>query len=80
VAGDQPRQSTVLGILAYDMKVLKEDDVLHHVVETDGVGLVGLRDCEVPVDLKKRLEPGVCWATWSVPFDREEEFHFVASA
>ena len=21
-----------------------------------------------------------CWATWSVPFDREEDFHFVATA
>ncbi len=80
VASDQPRQSTILGILAYDMKVLKEDDVLHHIVETDGVGLVDLRDYEVPDDSKKNLDYGACWATWSVPFDREEEFTFVASA
>jgi len=80
VSGDQPRQSTILGILAYDMKVLKEDEVLHHVVETDGVGLVDLRDYEVPDDAKKGLDLGACWATWSVPFDREEEFHFVATA
>lgn len=80
VAGDQPRQSTILGILAYDMKVLKEDDVLHHIVETDGVGLVDLRDYEVPDDAKKQVDLGACWATWSVPFDREEEFWFVATA
>lgn len=80
VAGDQPRQSTILGILAYDMKVLKEDDVLHHIVETDGVGLVDLRDYDVPDDAKKQVDLGACWATWSVPFDREEEFWFVATA
>jgi hypothetical protein len=80
VATDQPRQSTILGILAYDMKVLKEDDVLHHIVETDGVGLVDLRDYEIPEDQKKNLDVGACWATWSVPFDREEEFFFVATA
>lgn len=80
VAGDQPRQSTILGILAYDMKVLKEDDVLHHIVETDGVGLVDLRDYEVPDDARKQVDVGACWATWSVPFDREEEFWFVATA
>lgn len=80
VAGDQPRQSTILGILAYDMKVLKEDDVLHHIVETDGVGLVDLRDYEVPDDAKKQVDLGACWATWSVPFDREEEFWSVATA
>ena len=62
------------------MKVLKEDDVLHHLVESEGVGLVDLRDYEVPDDSKKNLEVGACWATWSVPFDREEEFHFVATA
>jgi hypothetical protein len=80
VASDQPRQSTILGILAYDMKVLKEDDVLHHIVESDGVGLVDLRDYEVPDDVKKNVDVSACWATWSVPFDREEEFSFIATA
>jgi hypothetical protein len=80
VALDQPRQSTILGLLVYDMKVLKEDDVLHHLVEAEGVGLVDLREYEVPDDSKKNLDAGACWATWSVPFDREEEFHFVATA
>lgn len=80
VATEQARQSTILGILAYDMKVIKEDDVLHHIVETEGVGLVDLRDYEVPEDLRKNLEVGACWATWSVPFDREEDFTFIATA
>ena len=26
------------------------------------------------------LDVGACWATWPVPFDREEEFHFMATA
>lgn len=80
VATDRPRQSTILGILAYDMKVLKEDDVLHHIVETEGAGLVDLRDYEIPEDVKKTIDPGACWATWSIPFDKEEEFWFVATA
>src|SRR5437764_90478 len=80
VATDQPRQSTILGILAYDMKVLKEDEVLHHIVESEGVGLVDLRDYEIPDDVKKQIDVAACWATWSVPFDKEEEFSFVATA
>lgn len=80
VATEQLRQSTILGILAYDMKVLKEDDVLHHIVETEGVGLVDLRDYDVPEDSRKNLDVGACWATWSVPFDKEEEFVFIATA
>jgi hypothetical protein len=79
-ATDQPRQSTILGILAYDMKVLHEEDVLHHIVESDGIGLVDLQSYEIPEEAKKMIDPGMCWATWSVPFDREEEFWFVATA
>ncbi|MEY4940882.1 MAG: hypothetical protein RIQ93_2617, partial [Verrucomicrobiota bacterium] len=80
VATDQPRQSTLLGILAHEMKVLREDDMLHHIVEAEGVGLVDLRVYDVPDDVKKSIDVGACWATWSVPFDREEEFVFVATA
>jgi hypothetical protein len=80
VARENPRQSTILGLLAYDMKVIKEDELLHHLVEAEGVGLVDLRDYEVPEDSRKNIDYGACWATWSVPFDREEEFHFVATA
>lgn len=79
-SGDQPRQSTILGILAYDMKVLKEEDVLNHLVETEGLGLVDLQAYEVTEDAKKATDPSLCWATWTVPFDKEEEFWFVASA
>ena len=80
VASGLPRQTSILAILAYDMKVLKEDDMLHHLVEADGIGLVDLRDYDVPDETKKSMDVGACWATWSVPFDREEEFWFVATA
>jgi hypothetical protein len=80
VSSDQPRQRTILGILAYEMKVLNEDNVLHHLVETDGLGLVDLRDYDVLDETRKNLDANSCWATWSVPFDREEEFWFVATA
>lgn len=79
-SGDQPRQSTILGILAYDMKVLNEEEVLQHLVETDGIGLVDLQSYDIPDEARKMIDPGMCWATWSVPFDKEEEFWFVATA
>lgn len=75
-----PRQCTVLGVLAYEMKVLREEDVLQHVVENEGLGMVDLRNYETLDDFKKTLDIDACWATWSVPFDREEDFHFIASA
>jgi hypothetical protein len=80
VSGDDPRQSTVLGILAFKMKVLREEDVLQHLVDDQGLGLVDLRNYDASEELKKSLDVGACWATWTVPFDREDDFHLVATA
>lgn len=78
-AGDM-RQATILGILAYEKKVLREEDVLLHTAESENVALLDLRHYEVNEDVKKVIEPGACWATWSLPFDREEDMTFVATA
>jgi len=80
IASNQPRQATVLGVLAYELKVIKEEDVLQHLVEAEGLGLVDLRGYEPPDDVRKGLDLEACWATWSVPFDLEEDFMFIASA
>lgn len=78
-SGDM-RRSSVLSVLVYEKKVLREEDVLHHVVDDHGVGVIDLRGYDVPEDVKNALDIGACWATWTVPFDREEDFHFVATA
>jgi hypothetical protein len=80
VAAGEMRQASLLSVLVYEKKVLKEDEVLHHVVDDHALGVVDLRGYEVPEDIRKDLDPAECWATWSVPFDREEDFHFIATA
>ena len=80
IATNQPRQGTRLGVLAYDLRVIREEDVLQHLVESEGLGLVDLRGYEPPDEAKKGLDIDACWATWSVPFDQEEDFTFIASA
>jgi hypothetical protein len=77
---DAEHQATLLGVLMYEKKVLSEDDLLHHLVETDGIGLIDLRSYDVPDEFRKNVDLGSCWATWTVPFDKEEDFYFVASA
>jgi len=78
-AGDR-RKTSVLAILAHEMKVVKEEDVLQHLVETEGIGLVDLHNYEMPDELRKSLDTADCWATWTLPFDQEENFYFVATA
>ncbi|MDF3058338.1 MAG: hypothetical protein K0R17_2553 [Rariglobus sp.] len=74
------RKGSVLSILAFELQVVKEADVLQHVMDEHGVGLIDLRSYDVPDDLRLTLELGACWATWSMPFDREEDVYFVATA
>lgn len=74
------RQASVLGILVCEKKVLKEEDLLHVVMEEHALGVVDLRHYEVADDVKKELDLGMCWATWSVPYEKEEDFWFVATA
>lgn len=74
------RKGSVLSILAFELQVVKEGDVLQHVVDEHGVGLIDLRAYDIPDDLRLTLDVGACWATWSMPFDREEDVYFVATA
>jgi hypothetical protein len=75
-----PRQRTVLGIIAYDLRTVKEEEILLHQRDTDGVGLVDLEHYEMNEEIKAGLNAEECWATWSIPFDVEEDMTFVASA
>jgi Type II secretion system (T2SS), protein E, N-terminal domain len=74
------RKGSVLSILGYELQVVKEADVIQHVMDEHGVGLVDLRAYDVPEDLRATIDLGACWATWSLPFDREEDIYFVATA
>ena len=49
------RQRTVLGILAYDLNAVKEEEILIHQRDTDGTGMVDLEHYEVNEELKEDL-------------------------
>lgn len=74
------RRSSVLSVLVYEKKVLTEEAMLQHVVDDHGVSVIDLRTYDVPENVRRELDLEACWATWSVPFDHEEDFHFVATA
>ena len=74
------RQRTLLGILAYDLSCLTEEDLLTYQVETEGTGVVDLRHYEVNEELVAQLNVEACWATWTVPFDKEEDVTYIATA
>lgn len=74
------RQASLLSVLVNEKKVLREEELLHLAMEDQGLGVIDLRNYEVPEEIRKSLDLDMCWATWTVPYDKEEEFHFVATA
>jgi hypothetical protein len=74
------REACLLAILVHEIKALTETQVLEHLVEELSIGLIDLREIDLHDDLKTHIETGLCWATWTVPFDKDDDIHFLASA
>jgi hypothetical protein len=74
------REACLLAILMHDVHALSQDDLLEHLVEELSLGLIDLREIELNDDVKTHLNTGMCWATWTVPFDKDDDIHFVATA
>lgn len=80
LGGNMPRQISVLGILAFEHKVVREEDILAHVADHDHIGLIDLAHYDIEDELKAKINVEAGWATWSVPIDREEDVTFIATA
>lgn len=74
------RQASVLGVLVYERKALREEELLRVAQEELGLGLVDLRHYDVPEEIRKDLDLDRCWATWTVPYDRDDNVWFLATA
>ncbi len=79
VAGGE-RGASLLRVLTQSLKFLREEDLLQHAMAREEAGLVDLRDFDVPAEFRRLPDPGLCWATWTVPFDRLAGFTCLASA
>jgi len=71
---------SLLSIMANELNCLTEDAVLQRVVEDHGLGLVDVRNIELPDEIRLSLKTDDCWATWSVPFDHVEDTRYMATA
>jgi hypothetical protein len=74
------REACLLAILTHEHKALSEDRLLEHLVEEMAMGLLDLEQIEMNDDLKLTVKTGACWATWSIPFDRDDDITYIASA
>jgi hypothetical protein len=74
------RQASLLGILRGEMGSLSESDLIDFELREFGLGLIDLRCYSIPEECRELIDPELTWATWTMPFDREEDFYFVATS
>jgi hypothetical protein len=77
VRSDKFRGSGLLPILAHDLKVLSETQLLQYQAE-HGAGLIDLESYQTRIP--PTTDIAACWATWTLPIDEREGIHFLASA
>lgn len=73
------RRSSVLGLLVWEMNSLEEKDLIELQVEQHKLPPIELANVEPEEGLVKDLDPALCWATWTVPFDEVDGYFFVAT-
>lgn len=79
-SGDDIKKVSLLSILLIEKQCLSEQKLLTHLVEEEGLGIIDIRNFELPDELKDLIQPDECWSTWTVPFDSVEDTVYLASA
>lgn len=77
-SGDM-RGASLLNILIYELKALDEAQLIDSLVEIDEVSLVDLSNYDLARFRDYKLDRDLCWATYTIPFDRVEDFNMVAT-
>jgi hypothetical protein len=75
----QWRQAALLPLLLSGNGELKEGALLQYQAEIHGVGLIVLSSYNLERSVEPSIELPVCWMTRSLPYDRQEEFVFIAT-
>ncbi len=80
IQADDLQRAGLLRILLYELKALREERLLDHMVEVSGIGLVDLSSYNLSEGFNREIDLELCWATWTIPFDTVEDVHFVSTA
>lgn len=73
------KRASILNILQYDLKVLKDEDLIDYMVEEFDIGLVDLNFIDLRVLKPFGVDDTDCWATQTIPFDKVENTFMLAT-
>lgn len=73
-------EASLLRILMWELDILDEADLIEYQVNHDELALVDLGFYSLLPNMEEYCTIEECWATWTVPFDEENGFFFLATA
>jgi hypothetical protein len=74
------KRASLLKILLYEMECLDEEAIIEYQVENYSLGLVDLTNYTLAKLVDMGVDYEACLATWSLPYDKVENFYLVATA
>ncbi|MDG2168125.1 MAG: hypothetical protein P8L44_09400 [Opitutales bacterium] len=83
IDAENVKEASLLPILMWELDLLKESDFINFQVDKHEIGLANMGFYSY-LEFEEGEEPLYsledCWATWTVPFDHENGFYFLATA
>lgn len=73
------RRSSILSLLVWEMSVLDERKFIAFQNNELKVPPVDLARVDLDDELYKDIDPKILWATWTLPFNRVDGYHCMAS-
>ncbi|WP_309387316.1 hypothetical protein [Cerasicoccus frondis] len=74
------RGANLLNILLYDVKAIDEAQLVEEITEDESLGLIDLTHYDMTKFREINVDIDLCYATYTVPFDRVEDFTMIATA
>jgi hypothetical protein len=80
IDAENMREASLLRILMWELDSLDEAKLIEYQVEEHELGLVDLGFYSYLHNMEEYYTIDECWSTWTVPFDEENGFFFLATA
>lgn len=79
IQASELKRASILNTLLFERKALKEEALVDHLVEEEGLGLIDLRHVALRSLRPFNVDLSLCWATSTIPFDKIEETYLLAT-
>ena len=80
IDADNMKEAALLRILMWELDMLDETELINFQVEKHDLGLADMGFYSYLPDMEKIYTIEDCWMTWTVPFDKENGYYFLATA